>query len=80
METENEKVVLELLSGEYTDEDGDTHSGYGFAAYRQTDTAPFYAAEDLSCEREAVEELIRLLRDEDVSPVHYDDVVEDFLT
>ena len=77
---ETETIVLELLEGEYADEDGNTYSGYGFAAYRQTENVPFYAAEDLSSDREAVEGLIRLLRDEDVSPVHYADVVEDFLT
>ena len=77
--TENRTVII-LRSGRYTDEEGETHTGYGFAVFADPDKPAIFTADDLSTEREAVEALIRTIRDADVAPVHYADVVDDFLS
>ncbi len=79
-EQQNMNQSITLLTDSYTDEDGETHIGYGFAVCSAPGAPPFFSAEDLSTDRAAVESLIRTIRSADVSPVHYMDIVEDFLT
>ena len=57
-------------------EDG-LRPGWGIALYR--DGVFLRGAEDLSPDREAVEQLVKLFNDEGLDPVHFEQAIEDFL-
>ena len=79
MVAESNKLKLVLNSSRYTNEDGETYVGYGFTAYLSDPLREVYSVEDLSVSEEDVRNLMRLILDNDVSPAHFQDLIEDFL-
>ena len=55
-----------------TDEDGVKHETYGISF----DDKNIY---DISTEKDKVEKLIKLCNENDASPLHINDIIEDFL-
>ena len=63
-----------LIQGSYLI-DGETHIGYGIG-YTQNSVLSF---EDLTLNRTDAAKLVTLCNELDLSPIHLNDVVEDFL-
>ena len=63
-----------LIKGTYLIE-GESHIGYGIG-YTENSALSF---EDLTLNPIAVEKLVKLCNELDLSPIHLKDVVEDFL-
>ncbi len=80
MSLEPAHTQIELLCQDYTTEDGESYTGYGLAVYSVPEHQPLFAAADLSPSRQDVQALIRMLQENDVSAVHFADIVDDFLT
>ena len=67
-----------LICGDYEDDDG-THTGYGIAAICHGSVTRSVAL-DLSCNESEVTELVRRCNEMKLSLVHFQDVIEDFLS
>ena len=80
MDADKGDLDIRLHTGTYTNEDGEHYTAYGVDVYSAAQGRQIFSAEDLSSDRDAVEAWIRTLRQSDVSPVHFPDLVEDFLT
>lgn len=78
MTTQKNNFKLVLNAGHFTTEDGDSYIGYGFTAYRTDPLQEIYSIEDLSTDRTEIENLIRLILDNDVSVTHFQDLIDDF--
>ena len=78
MESEAKELRLVLNTGEYTNENGDTYIGYGFTAYRTDSRREIYKVEDLSVDADEICSLIHLIEDNNVSAVHFQDMIDDF--
>ena len=57
----------------------DRRVSYGIAVYDSGISTVIASIRDLSPDREAVEELVRLCNQFELSPIHLNDVAEDFL-
>ncbi len=75
---ETKTMKLELKITDVTNENGESYIGYGFGAYRKTDNEEVFCIEDLSPVKEDVENLIKLIADNDVSHLHFEDLIDDF--
>ena len=78
MEAQFQPIRLILNAGQFTNENDETYIGYGFTAYRGTPEQELFSIEDLSVDPAEVQELIDLILDNDVSPAHFEDLIEDF--
>ncbi len=67
-----------LIRAVYTDDYG-THTGFGIAA-TDNESVTISAALDLSCNESEVAELVKRCNELKLSPVHFQDVIEDFLS
>lgn len=67
-----------LVRDTYSDDTG-THEGYGIALVDRN-SATISAAYDLSCSESKVADLVRKCNRLKISPIHFQDVVDDFLT
>ena len=67
-----------LVRDTYSDDTG-THEGYGIALVDRN-SATISAAHDLSCSESEVADLVRKCNRMKISPIHFQDVVDDFLT
>lgn len=70
-------ITLVLNNVDVTNENGENYTGYGFTAYRKEDEEIF-KIEDLSPDKNEVEELINLIIDNDISVTHFEDLIQDF--
>ncbi len=75
---ETKTMTLVLKTTDVTNENGESYTGYGFGAYRKTDNEEVFCIEDLSPVKEDVENLIKLIADNDVSHLHFEDIIDDF--
>ncbi len=85
---ETERVISEQkitygISEEIYELGGEMRRSYGIVGYADADEEKSHAivvsARDVSCEKEAVETLAALCNRLGISPLHLDDVVDDFL-
>ena len=60
-------------------DDHGTHKGFGIAAI-DNGSMTISAALDLSCNESEVAELVKRCNELKLSPVHFQDVIEDFLS
>ena len=67
-----------LIRGNYKDDVG-SHTGYGIAAICDGSVTDSVAL-DLSCNENEVAELVRRCNELKLSLVHFQDVIEDFLS
>ena len=67
-----------LVRDTYSDDTG-THEGYGIALVDRGNVT-ISAAHDLSCSESEVADLVRKCNRMKISPIHFQDVVDDFLT
>ena len=67
-----------LVSDTYSDDTG-THEGYGIALIDR-ESVTISAAHDLSCSESEVDDLVRKCNRMKISPIHFQDIVDDFLT
>lgn len=79
MDKAGTELKLVLNENEYTNEDGETYVGYGFTAYRTDPLREVFSIEDLSVDADEIRKLMRLILDNDVSIIHFQDVIDDFL-
>ena len=79
MDKAGTELKLVLNENEYTNEDGETYVGYGFTAYRTDPLREVFSIEDLSVDADEIRKLMRLILDNDVSIIHIQDVIDDFL-
>lgn len=79
MSDDSEKLMLILNSDCLENEDGEQYMGYGFTAFRTDPPREIFSVRDLSADEYEVRELIRLILDNDVSPAHFQDLIDDFL-
>ena len=79
METEFGRMKLVLNENTFTNENGETYTGYGFTAYLDDPPREVYSIKDLSVDADEIRELMRLILDNDVSIMHFPDLIEDFL-
>ena len=70
------RIVLNV--GTFTNENDETYVGYGFTAYRGDSNEVLFSIDDLSVDANEVQKLIDLIVDNDVSPAHFEDLIEDF--
>ena len=73
-----DNLKLELNSGRFTNEDGDSYIGYGFTAYRTNPLRKVFSIEDLSVDENEIRALMRLIAENDVSEKHFPDLIDDF--
>lgn len=66
-----------LIRDTYSDDNGN-HIGYGIVAV-DSESKIVSAARDLSCNKDEVARLVEMCNGLELSPVHFQDVVEDFL-
>ena len=76
---DSEKLMLILNSDCLENEDGEQYMGYGFTAFRTDPLREIFSVRDLSVNKNEIQELIRLILDNDVSPAHFQDLIDDFL-
>ena len=67
------------VSETYHHPDGFTYVGYGIACIEGENARQIECAEDISCDGAAVAALTARINEEDLSPLHLYDVVEDWL-
>lgn len=79
MDKDSNELKLVLNENRYTTEDGDTYIGYGFTAYLTDPLHEVFSIEDLSVDADEVRKLMRMILDNDVSVIHFQDVIDDFL-
>ena len=66
-----------LIRDTYSDDNGN-HTGYGIVAVDH-ESKIVSAATDLSCNKDEVARLVQMCNELELSLVHFQDVVEDFL-
>ncbi|MCL2508389.1 MAG: DUF6514 family protein [Oscillospiraceae bacterium] len=75
-----QKISFQITSRKVANDNGEVYVGYGFRVFDENTDEELFSADDLSREESSVMELIELIRQNDVCPCHFMDVVEDFLT
>lgn len=74
-----DKIKLVMNSAQFTNDNGDCYTGYGFTAFRTDPLREIYSIRDLSVDSNEIRELMRLILDNDVSVTHFQDLIDDFL-
>jgi hypothetical protein len=72
------EIRIEVTSKQVRNEDGLNYIGYGIIAYRTEPAEIVFEIDDLSSEKDEVIHLAKLISDKDVSPKHFDEIIEDF--
>ena len=71
---------VEITEKSINTEEGISVAVYGLKFYVAGEILPLKIFDDISCDRKALEEFRDILQESDLSPIHIEDVVEDFIT
>ena len=72
------KCTYSLIENKLYDEESSEHFTFGIAALNQTGET-IDSISDISCDKAECEKLVELFNNENLSPVHFHDAVEDWL-